>query len=196
MRRRAVTYFDPEKVDRDIAWLKMMVRMLAIGGIGLAAMLIFLIYSICGGLDMTWNLYLKKAPQEMRPYVVGEDLSGISVNAEDIPGEGGMVARNSNNHADRWYVAKQFFEDNYIPFDCEAVEDGPHSKEDVSNVHERVLDEYNEIKERLSRLESFMCYGEEFAELSEGERGRLRVQAWIMRGYRDILKERLQGGIG
>ena len=44
---------------------------------------------------------------------MGEDLSDISVNSEDTPEEGGMIARNSCNHKDQWYVAKAFFEENY-----------------------------------------------------------------------------------
>jgi hypothetical protein len=62
----------------------------------------------------TWKKYRKVATQEMRPYVPGEDLTGISVNKEDTPEPGGMVARNSVNHADQWYVAKKFFDDNYV----------------------------------------------------------------------------------
>jgi len=57
--------------------------------------------------------YRKKNVQPMRPYVVGEDMSAISVNAEDTPELGGMVAHNPKNVADQWYIAKQFFEDNY-----------------------------------------------------------------------------------
>jgi hypothetical protein len=60
-----------------------------------------------------WKKFRKTAVQEMRPYVPGEDLSGISVNKEDTPEEGGMIARNSDNHEDQWYVAKGFFEANY-----------------------------------------------------------------------------------
>ena len=60
-----------------------------------------------------WEKYRKTAVQEMRPYILGEDLSGISVSKEDTPEEGGMIARNSDNHADQWYVAKKFFEENY-----------------------------------------------------------------------------------
>lgn len=58
--------------------------------------------------------YRKVATQEMRFYVPGESLIGVSVSAEDIPEEGGMIARNSNNRSDQWYVAKKFFEDNYV----------------------------------------------------------------------------------
>lgn len=59
------------------------------------------------------NLYRKRLLQPMRPYVPGEDLSKVSVNAEDTPEEGGMIAWNPDNPADQWYIAKKFFEDNY-----------------------------------------------------------------------------------
>jgi len=51
---------------------------------------------------------------EMRPYIKGEDLTNISVSKEDQPeNDMGMVARNPKNHNDQWYVAKQYFEDNF-----------------------------------------------------------------------------------
>lgn len=60
-----------------------------------------------------YRLYRKKQLQEMRPYVPGEDLTGVSVSNSDTPGPGGMIARNRNNHEDRWYVAADFFAENY-----------------------------------------------------------------------------------
>jgi hypothetical protein len=57
--------------------------------------------------------YKKKAISEMRAYKVGEDLSNVSLSQEDSPGEGGMIARNPKNHDDQWYVAEQYFLDNY-----------------------------------------------------------------------------------
>lgn len=57
--------------------------------------------------------YQKKAMQPMRPYIDGEDLTGISVSVEDTPEKGGMIAVNQNNKNDKWYVAKKFFEENY-----------------------------------------------------------------------------------
>lgn len=57
--------------------------------------------------------YRKKNVQPMRPYVPGEDLTGISVNKEDTPELGGMIAVNPANPEDKWYVGKVFFESNY-----------------------------------------------------------------------------------
>ena len=56
--------------------------------------------------------YRRVGLSEMRPYIVGENLSNISVNKEDNPEFGGMIARNPKNHNDQWYVAKKYFEDN------------------------------------------------------------------------------------
>ena len=64
----------------------------------------------------------------MRPYVPGEDMTGISVSAEDTVEIGGMIAVAPNNPADRWYIAKAFFEANYalartIEFKCNILGD-------------------------------------------------------------------------
>jgi hypothetical protein len=60
-----------------------------------------------------WKEYRKSAVQEMRPYIPGEDMTDISVSEGDTPEPGGMIARNSDDHGDQWYVAKAFFEKNY-----------------------------------------------------------------------------------
>jgi hypothetical protein len=44
--------------------------------------------------------YLKKSVQPLRPYVPGEDLSGISLNQQDTPEAGGMIAMNPENPTD------------------------------------------------------------------------------------------------
>lgn len=60
-----------------------------------------------------WKEYKRTNRATMRPYVPGEDMTGISVSKEDIPELGGMIARNPDNHADQWYVAKTYFEKNF-----------------------------------------------------------------------------------
>jgi hypothetical protein len=57
--------------------------------------------------------YRKKSIQPMRPYIPGEDLTGVSVSPADTPEDGGMIAVNPANQNDRWYVAKAFFQENY-----------------------------------------------------------------------------------
>ncbi len=53
-------------------------------------------------------------PAELRPYVPGESLDGISVGAA-TPLPGDMIARDPENHADQWLVAKDYFERNFEP---------------------------------------------------------------------------------
>lgn len=57
--------------------------------------------------------YQKKGVQAMRPYIPGEDLTGVSVSEEDTPEAGGMIAIGADNEA-RWYVSKDFFDQNYV----------------------------------------------------------------------------------
>lgn len=57
---------------------------------------------------------------EMRPYVLGEDLTHISVAEVDTPEQDmGMIARNPDNHKDQWYVARAYFEKNFEPIEEE-----------------------------------------------------------------------------
>ena len=53
--------------------------------------------------------YRRNGITEMRPYVLGEDLSKVSVSSEDFPEEGGWIARSTENHNDQWYVGKEYF---------------------------------------------------------------------------------------
>lgn len=57
--------------------------------------------------------YTKPAVQPMRPYVPGEDMTGISVSVEDTPELGGMIAIGADNGA-KWYISKEFFNSSYI----------------------------------------------------------------------------------
>lgn len=59
--------------------------------------------------------YRKKGTTPMRPYEPGEDLTGVSVSETDTPEAGGMIAHNEKNPDDQWYIAKQYFQDNYEP---------------------------------------------------------------------------------
>lgn len=63
--------------------------------------------------------YRRNGLAEMRPYVPGEDLTGISVAKIDwdpvtgLPPEGAMIARNPKNHKDQWLVAGKYFRENF-----------------------------------------------------------------------------------
>ena len=62
--------------------------------------------------------YRRAAIAELRPYVQGEDLSGVSISQEDraagSPKPGDMIARNPKNHADQWLVAEKYFGENFV----------------------------------------------------------------------------------
>lgn len=61
-----------------------------------------------------WKQYRRKNVAEMRDYVLGEDLTGISVSGvDDPPNDMGMIARNPDNHNDQWYVARNYFLKNF-----------------------------------------------------------------------------------
>ena len=59
-----------------------------------------------------WKPYRHVNIIEMRPYVPGEDLEGISVSPLDTPQAGGMIACDPERHEDQWYVNQIYFEAN------------------------------------------------------------------------------------
>ena len=66
-------------------------------------------------MEHTWKQYRRKGLSTMRPYIKGEDLTGISVSDADKQLEtleGGYIAMNPDNPADQWYVAKAYFDKN------------------------------------------------------------------------------------
>jgi hypothetical protein len=70
-----------------------------------------------------WKQYRRKNIAEMRPVVKGEDLDGISISAPDnqlrydnpAAFDLGFIARNPVNHSDQWYVARDYFAENFEP---------------------------------------------------------------------------------
>ena len=61
--------------------------------------------------------YRRKRNAELRSYVQGENMDGISVSDADAkagsPKAGDMIARNPENHEDQWLVAAQYFADHF-----------------------------------------------------------------------------------
>lgn len=49
----------------------------------------------------------------MIPYFDGDSLEGVSVTEGIVPITGGMIARDSNNHDDKWYIEPAFFNAHY-----------------------------------------------------------------------------------
>lgn len=60
----------------------------------------------------------------MRPYVPGEDLTGVSISDADksngSPKVGDMIARNPKNHEDKWLVSEKYFSENLVEADPTA----------------------------------------------------------------------------
>lgn len=61
--------------------------------------------------------YRRKQIAELRPYIPGEPMDGVSISAPDLnngsPVEGDMIARNPKNHDDKWLVSEKYFKDNF-----------------------------------------------------------------------------------
>lgn len=61
--------------------------------------------------------YRRTAIAEMRPFVEGEVLEGVSISEVDkvngSPKVGDMIARNPANHKDQWLVAESYFKSNF-----------------------------------------------------------------------------------
>ena len=66
-----------------------------------------------------WKKYRRKGDTCLRPYVIGEDLKGVSISDVDLivgsPKEGDMIARNPKNHDDQWLVSAKYFAENFEP---------------------------------------------------------------------------------
>lgn len=61
-----------------------------------------------------WKQFRRKGLSQMRQYEPGENLEGVSVAAIDNPLlTGGMIARNPDNHNDKWFVALDYFVKNF-----------------------------------------------------------------------------------
>ena len=60
--------------------------------------------------------YKRKSISEMRLYIEGEIMDGISISDADkeagSPKVGDMIARNPKNYKDQWLVAETYFNDN------------------------------------------------------------------------------------
>lgn len=66
-------------------------------------------------MDNKFKIYMRKGYVEARRYVPGESLANISVSPVNNPeSDLGYVARNPDNHADQWYIARDYFHKNYV----------------------------------------------------------------------------------
>lgn len=65
---------------------------------------------------MNWKVYTQKRGGkqiEARPWIEGEDMSGIKVGEGAMMRVGSMVCREIDNHAEQWYMYEGLFRYNY-----------------------------------------------------------------------------------
>lgn len=64
-----------------------------------------------------YQKYRRTQIAEMKPWVEGEDMDGVSVSDSDreagSPKPGDMIARNPASHTDRWLVSAAYFAANF-----------------------------------------------------------------------------------
>jgi hypothetical protein len=95
--------------------------------------------------------YRRTNTAEMRLYEPGENLDGVSVSATDTPVAGGMIARNPADHTDQWYVAPEYYANNFAE---DEVAETPITGYRVLNEGE--IAAMNEIKEYGEKLGSIV----------------------------------------
>lgn len=61
-----------------------------------------------------WTKIKRKTITEVRPYIEGEPLTDVTMGHAPKPGD--WIARDPNNHSDQWLITKEYFEENYEPF--------------------------------------------------------------------------------
>lgn len=87
---------------------------------------------------MEFKEYQRITKAQFRPYIVGEDLAGITISEQAAkdgsPKDGDMIARNPANHADQWLVSKAYFDDNFAPI--ESISD--EIEQDISNLVKKI----------------------------------------------------------
>ena len=125
------------------------------------------------------KVYVKSAYQPMRPYVEGEDMTGIGIFDGNTPEVGGMIAYNPNNFKDMWYVSPVFFGENYseVP--------------KVDTWQERLLLEYRELGVKHNDLAQFLLTVENASTMSTIDWNLLCNQRDIMEAYIGILETRM-----
>ena len=57
----------------------------------------------------------KKTITEVREYILGEDMASISIDKGINPEiDMGMIARDPSNPNDRWYLMRDYYEENFV----------------------------------------------------------------------------------
>ena len=66
-----------------------------------------------------WKMYHRINMSEMMPWRESMEMGHVAIAEVDIdkgsPRPGDMIARNPNNHADKWLVSEKYFQENFVP---------------------------------------------------------------------------------
>ena len=62
-----------------------------------------------------WTEHRKAATTMMRPYVFGEDMTGITIGNGVLLEEGGWICRSTVSDIDQWYISPEYYAENYTP---------------------------------------------------------------------------------
>ena len=70
---------------------------------------------------MKFKKYMRTDLTELAAWHEGFDMTGVSVSQADrengSPKLGDKIARNPNNHKDKWLIAAQYFKTKFAPYD-------------------------------------------------------------------------------
>ena len=96
--------------------------------------------------------------------------------------EQGYIARNPDNHEDKWYISKEYYDKN--------LEEVVEPKQET--FYERLLKERDELSDKLTKLEGFLSNPEKAKQISgETQYDLLKKQAEHMAYYLNILDIRI-----
>jgi hypothetical protein len=120
----------------------------------------------------------------------GGDLEKVSIsdpdkNLDQETFSQGYIARNPDNHNDKWYISKEYYDKNLEPL----TEAQPPKEETFLD---RLQIERDQLNEKATKLEAFLANKEKALEISgQVQYDLLLKQIKPMKSYLKILDERL-----
>lgn len=97
----------------------------------------------------------------------------------------GYIARNPENHEDKWYISKEYYDKNLEPL----TEAQPPKEE---TFYDRLLKERDELKEKVDKLDSFLSEPHKAMQVSgKTQYDLLLKQQYHMNEYLNTLNDRI-----
>ena len=115
------------------------------------------------------------------------NINDVSISAPDLAlpkevFEQGYIARNPENHEDKWYISKEYYDKN--------LEEVVEPKQET--FYDRLLKERDELSDKLTKLEVFLSNPEKAKQISGEYQFELLVEQSVhMTSYLNILNERI-----